>query len=138
MEYPITASLIGLVGVLVGVLIGHRLAVGRENRMRRANFVSRMCELKSLANKIEDPNFAEWFAKTQVAIEKQCGLVQGAICLCRRKKFVAVREKCSNAQRQDIADFDNAKLTFPRAAMTYQSGRILISELLKELSDYAS
>ena len=139
MEITLVVALIGLIGVLVGALINSRLTLGRDNRIKRENFVSRMCELKSLAGKIENANFPVWFAKCQVAVEKECALVQSAICLRHRKRFVAARKKCAEPQSEnDIADpplpyMEHGVVKSPFQRNTYQSGRLRITGLLDEL-----
>jgi hypothetical protein len=136
-ECSTTAPMFGLIGVLVGGLIGNRLALGREKANRINSFVGRLSELKSLAEKIEDGNFAEWFAKSQVAIERECGTVESAISWRRCARFRAARTKYANTQRKDIQDFDNSTLSIPRI-MTCNAGRALAKSLFQEMIDCVS
>src|SRR5208283_1432407 len=135
MSQPVTLALVGIIGMLIGALIGNRLAWDRDDRISRAAFVGRLCELKALAGKIEDENFPVWFAKAQVAVEKECGLVQGAIYWHRRKRFAAARKQCSQPQtHNDIAD---PELAFS-PIKTYQRGRMEFSDALDKLIACAS
>jgi hypothetical protein len=135
----VTVALIGLVGVLIGLVLGNRLAWGKDDRDRRINFAARMCELKSLADKIEDHNFPEWFAKVQVEVEKQCALVESAIRWRHRKQFITARKKCAESQTQnDIADprpfIPGLPVGLDRLpSFTYRAGMLRIGDILENL-----
>jgi hypothetical protein len=114
-------------------VLGNRLAWGKDDRDRKINFVSRMCELKSLADKIEDREFPGWFAKAQVEIEKHCALVESAVRWRRRERFVSTRKKC--AELQNIGELRRLPADPPDGwfPMNYQSGREHIKEIIDDL-----
>ena len=125
-----TVALVGIIGVLLGAFIGNRLAWDRDDRISRSAFVSRLCEHKATAAKIKDENFPEWFAKAQIDIEKQCGLVQVAIHWRHRKRFAAARKRCSQPETiDDIADAS----PFSGVPFTYNRGRTEVINALDEL-----
>lgn len=119
-----TDAIIGLIGVLIGALIGNRLSWDRDDRISRAAFASRMCEHRASARKITDENFPEWFAKAQIDIEKECGLVHVAIRWPYHRRFAAARKQCSKPQTiDDIADPNTSALGSVRVLFTYERGR---------------
>jgi len=105
MNCDITVAIIGLIGIFLGTLLGNRLALGKEDRARRIQFVGRISELKAMAGKIADHEFPAWFANMQVRVEKECAIVESAIKRRCRKRFAEGRKKCSEPQiHDDIAD----------------------------------
>lgn len=130
------SSLFALLGVFVGAFISNRLIIAREERQRRTDFIAKLTELKTRGEKTLDESFSDWFGNSQVAVARECAIVEAAIEWHRRKKFNALRENYVNAKRSDIEDFDNAKMDFPRT-MTYQLGRNLVSEAMQGLTDCA-
>jgi len=111
----------------------HRFALGREDRLRRINFVSRMSENKAFIGRTEDLDFLGRAANIMVDVEKECGKVGSAISRSNREKFDATRKALASKTVDDLQDTDNSKLVHPRAFITYQSGRAIISSLLSDL-----
>jgi len=133
MECPTTASLCGLIGILLGCLIGNRLSIGRDRANRISLFVGKLSEIKSLSGNIDDACFPVWFLKSQASIEHECGVVESSIRLLKRKRFKTARAKYGSTQEKDIRDFDNSLLPMPRAIMTYGAGRRAVQGLIDEL-----
>jgi hypothetical protein len=136
-----TVALAGIIGVLLGALLGNRFAWDRDDRIRRANFYSRLSELRALVNKIDDHHFPAWFSKCQVEVERECALVHTAIFWWHRQRFNAARMKCAAPRCQsDIAD-PIVRLGTPdplyghveREETTYQAGRLHMKGVLDDL-----
>ena len=129
---PEIKAVIGILGIVVGGFLGHWLALGRENRGRRAAFVGELSGLKALIARTEDADFPERFANLCVAVEKECGRVRVSIGCRKRRRLDAIRLDLSGKNMADLQDFDNSKREFPRV-MTYQAGRAIVGDSLAKL-----
>jgi hypothetical protein len=126
------SALSGLLGVLIGGVLGHWLAIGREDRARRSAFVGELSGMRALIAQTDDLEFLGTLGKLRVDVEKECGRVQTAIGGRRRERLDVIRSDLASKKLADMQDFDNSKREFPRV-MTYQAGRAIISSLLSEL-----
>ena len=133
MPYPTTQVLANILCCLVGVWIGHRLAIGREDRARRIHFIGELSGHKILLAKTGDDDFPIRTANMQVAVEKECARVRSAIPRLCRKRFAAARKELASKKDGDIMDWDNATSRFSKALMTYSVGRMVLDGLLSEL-----
>ncbi|MGD0252740.1 MAG: hypothetical protein ABSC01_08590 [Verrucomicrobiota bacterium] len=126
-----------LIIALITALIAALIAVWRPGSDARRRFRGEMARLKSeVDDKLDDASFPTWLLRSQVTVEKECGLVQNSIGIFWRKKFAIARkmyaEKDWNQWREP-----NTALGFARAYEPYQTGKLRCKGLLQDLSDCA-
>lgn len=138
MECPITTALVGLMGGLLGVFCGNRLALGRDGENRRRAFLNHLAVVKSGVSVVDNDSFAAWFTKSKPDLAGICAEVRKDIRWWKRKEFNAACEAYARAQRPDIQDFDtNASPQLAMRQMTYGKGRDLMRAIISRLESCA-
>lgn len=133
---PTETTIISVASGLTGILIGHRLALGRDRGNRIRDFSSTLGGLRVKFKTLAPESLYSVYAETLPGVGGAAAKIRADVMRWRRKKFMASVDRYCSLTRNQIENPDYAKkVPLGCPPRDYERGRKILLGALDEIEN---